>query len=54
MSLLNKNFSNHADSQVGVHRITFEESHLTYDEYNVFFTSKMGLSALSSQKVVSD
>ena len=54
MSLLNKNFSNPADSQVGVHRIAFEQSHLTCDEYNIFFTSKMGLSALSSQKVVSD
>ena len=54
MSLLNKNFSNPADSQVGVHCIAFEQSHLTCDEYNIFFTSKMGLSALSSQKVVSD
>ena len=54
MSLLNKNFSNPADSQVGVHCIAFEQSHLTCDEYNIFFTRKMGLSALSSQKVASD
>ena len=38
MSLLNKNFSNHADSQVGVHRITFEESHPSCEEYLGFFT----------------
>ena len=44
MSLLNKNFSNHADSQVEVHRTTFEQSHLVINM----------MSALSSQKVVSD
>ena len=40
MSVLNKNFSNHADSQVEVHRTAFEQSHLTCDEYDVssFFT----------------
>ena len=41
MSLLNtKNFSNPADSQVGVHRIAFEESHC--DEYVGSFFTKSG------------
>ena len=40
MSLFNQNFSNHADSQVEVHRMALVQSHLTCDEYDVFFSKK--------------